>query len=251
MEDELLGGRLISDYIQLGWPRHLPHNALSVFEAVLHLHVEAISGDLSEQPIGSRAGERLAEIGGLNADVFEQQEHELRVFPDEPEEAELLAETRVQLAEYGAQYDLVVRTNSDLAELMRRIGVLQRIEENGDVSWRISDPMPLPSERLPLSAEQTAAEDSVRWQRVHYENAHAIIGLFWKGELDSLSTSLAGLAVRLDIDELSSREAVLALLADGDFTATADIERLPATTPFELRVDWEKFDESRIGISPD
>jgi Family of unknown function (DUF6042) len=77
----------------------------------------------------------------------------------------LLAAARLQLAEYAAHSGMRVRTNADLVELMLRIGLLRRVEADGQVWWRISDPMPLPSERLPLSSSQVALEDGVRWQR--------------------------------------------------------------------------------------
>ncbi|MDX6453835.1 MAG: hypothetical protein QOH16_3884 [Gaiellaceae bacterium] len=251
MADDLLSGRLMSDYMQLGWPRHLPQCALAIFQAVVILQHDGVPGELSDQPIGSHAGDMLASLGGLRAGVFEEQERDLREYPDDPEAVELLSDSREQLTAYAAHYDMRVPTFAELVELMLRIGVLQRVEEDGEVWWRPADPLPLPAERLPLTSEEAASEDATRWQRVHFENAQAVIRLFWKEELDILETSLAGLAVRLDIDDLSAREAVLVLLSEGDFSTAADIERIPTSEVFVLKVDWDAFGENRIGVSID
>jgi hypothetical protein len=41
---------------------------------------------------------------------------------------------------------------------------------------------------------------------------------------------------------------VLLLLREGDFQASADIERIEEDGPFRLTVDWERFAEQRITL---
>jgi hypothetical protein len=117
------------------------------------------------------------------------------------------------------------------------------------VAQRSADPLPLPDERLPLSPQEAAEEDALRWERIHYDNAQSIIRLFVDDDLDVLSTTLADLARRLELPVESVREAILVLLGEGDFAASVDVERIAARQPLELRVDWDRFADTRIGIS--
>ncbi|MFF2148656.1 DUF6042 family protein [Kitasatospora sp. NPDC058190] len=65
--------------------------------------------------------------------------------------------------------------------------------------------------------------------------------------LEEVTTSLQRLARVIDGDP-DARQAVLLLLDQGDFTATADIAAIPPHKVFRLQCDWEKFDQSRISI---
>jgi hypothetical protein len=89
----------------------------------------------------------------------------------------------------------------------------------------------------------------MRWERIHYDNAQSIIRLFVDDDLDVLATTLADLGQRLELPVESVREAILVLLGEGDFTASVDVERIDARRPLELRVDWDRFAVTRIGIS--
>jgi len=241
-------GRLMSDYLRSGWMRHLPRNAFTIYEAVLWLHVDDIAGEIEEQPLGSWVGEHIAQIGGLRAGVWDEQEVELLCNPD-PDEAALFDDAKARLARTEAALGLTVRTNADLIELMRRLGVIGRTEDEGDVHWRSTDPLPLPDERLSLSPEEIAEEDELRWERIHYDNAQSILRLFVDDELDELPTTLADLGERLELPVESVREAALVLLGEGDFTASVDVGRIDAKQPLKLRVDWDCFADTRIGIS--
>ncbi len=248
MTSDETAGRLMSDYLRSGWIRHLPRNAFTIYEAVLWLHVDEIQGEIEEQPPGGPVGGLLAQIGGLRAGVWDEQHSDLLRYPDSEEE-ELLADAKSRLARAEAAVGMNVRTNADLLELMRRLGVIERMEEHGMVRWRSADPLPLPDERLPLSPREAAEEDALRWERIHYDNAQSIIRVFVDDDLDVLATTLADLAERLELPVESVREAILGLLGEGDFTASVDIERVEAGHLFEVRVDWDRFADTRIGIS--
>lgn len=248
MTPEDTAGRLMGDYLQCGWMRHLPRNAFTIYEAVLWLDADDVPGEIEDQALASWVGELLGGIGGLHAGVWDEQEAELLRHPD-PDEEELLAAAKAKLARAAAASRMTVKTNADLIHLMRRIGVIERTEDDGVVRWRSADPLPLPDERLPLSPEEVAAEDELRWARIHYDNAQSIIRLFVDGDLDRLPTTLAALAKRLELTVESMREAILVLLDEGDFTASADVERIENHQPFELSVDWDRFEATRIGIS--
>jgi hypothetical protein len=231
-----------------GWTRHLPRSAFTIYQAVLELHVDDVAGEIDDRPLGSRIGGLLAQIGGLRGGVWDEQEADLLHNPD-PEEEALLEDAKARLVRAEAAHGMTVTTNADLIELMRRLGVIERTEDEGAVRWRSADPLPLPAERLPLSPQEVADEDVMRWERIHYDNAQSIIRLFVDDDLDVLATTLADLGQRLELPVESVREAILVLLGEGDFTASVDVERIDARRPLELRVDWDRFAVTRIGIS--
>src|SRR6266498_3352740 len=113
-------------------------------------------------------------------------------------------------------------------------------------------PLPLAEEVFPLTAEERAEEDRDRWQHMHYGTGQTIIRLFDPAaddRKDTLTTSLQRLARQLDLDPESVREGILILLDEGDFSINVDIAHAPQHKVFTLRVDWERFAHTRIGIS--
>lgn len=81
----------------------------------------------------------------------------------------------------------------------------------------------------------------LRWERIRCDNAQSIIRLFVDDDLDTLPTTLADLGVPLELPVESVREAILVLLGEGDRTASADVERIAAEKPLELRIDWDRL----------
>jgi len=221
------------DFIQSGWLRWLPHSAL-----VLHM------AGVDDAPYG------LVDLtGGLDAPVWLSEEAEEREYPDDPELSELLARSKDRLRRAAAAADMPeVGTNRDLLELMRRLGLVARVEEEGRVRWQPVSPLPLPDERIPMLPEEEAEEDAIRWHGLHTSNSYRVITKFKDEELTTLRTSIADLAADIGLDTESTRHAVEALLQDGDFTAAADPERVTAEDEFALTVDWEKFAENRIEL---
>jgi hypothetical protein len=135
---------------------------------------------------------------------------------------------------------------------MCRLGLLHRL---GDIEaaatrWQVARPLPLPEERIPLSDAERDDEDRMRWQGLHYRHAQQLIGRFVAHDLDTMTTSLTQLARLLKVDINDAREAVLVLLGEcGDFSADHDIERIEPHQVFNLTVDWERFNQERIGIA--
>ena len=143
-----------------------------------------------------------------------------------------------------------VRTMGGVLDYMLATGVvIERRRDDGPVVYYLNPDVGLPSEVLPLSQADRAAEDSLRWRDVHESTAQAIIGLFKPDDdepLDCKRTSLTRLARELDSDFESARAGVLNLLQEGDFTATTDVENATPHQVFELVVDWERFYRTRI-----
>jgi hypothetical protein len=126
-----------------------------------------------------------------------------------------------------------VGTMGGVLDYMLAAGVVVQRQEDGRVVYALNPDVGLPSEVLPLSEEDRAAEDSLRWRDVHESTAQAIIRLFQPdGEepLDRKRTSLTRLARELDSDFESARAGVLNLLQEGDFTATIE-----SRTPRRIR----------------
>jgi hypothetical protein len=53
---------------------------------------------------------------------------------------------------------------------------------------------------------------------------------------------------RLETTSQGAREAVLVLLDEGDFQADVDVARVRESDIFELTVDGDKFEQTRIGL---
>ncbi len=130
-------------------------------------------------------------------------------------------------------------------------GVVIGRTEGEDVVYDLNPDVELPAEVLPLSDEDRAEEDSLRWQDVHEATAQSIIRLFdpdGEDRPERKRTSLTRLARELDSDFESVRAGVLNLLDVGDFTTTIDVEDAAPNQVFELVVDGERFAATRISL---
>jgi hypothetical protein len=144
-----------------------------------------------------------------------------------------------------------VRTMADVLQYMIACGVVIERTDGEDVVYDLNPDVELPAEVLPLSEEDRAQEDSLRWQDVHEATAQSIIRLFGPDSEDRPErkrTSLARLARELDSDFESVRAGVLTLLGEGDFTTTIDVQDATPHKVFELVVDWERFATTRIHL---
>jgi Family of unknown function (DUF6042) len=237
------------DFIHTGWLRWLPHSAMTLHIAIVTAAVHDLDGDLGYEAESNPLQELLDAAGSFDAPVWLAEEDEEREHPDDLEQRELLARSKDRLRRAAAAADMPeVVTNRDLLELMRRLGLVSRLEEEGLVRWRPVSPLPLPDERIPMLPEEESEEDAIRWHGLHAGNSYRVIAKFRDEELTTLETSIADLAADLGLDSESMRHAVEALLQNGDFTATADPARITAEEQFSINVDWERFAESRIAI---
>lgn len=144
-----------------------------------------------------------------------------------------------------------VRTMAAVLQYMIACGVVIERTEGENVVYDLNPDVKLPSEVLPLSDEDRAKEDSLRWQGVHEATAQSIIRLFdpdGAERPERKRTSLTRLARELDSDFESVRAGVPNLLDEGDFTTTIDVEDAAPHQVFELLVDWERFAATRINL---
>lgn len=245
MTDPDLVGKALGDFMGSGWVRHLPHCALFIFGAAATLEAESRTGSLEQV-------EAYARDGGLAAPAWFplDLEGEGRADPDEVHHRQ---QHQAEVARTAAHVGLPPpQRQADVVELMCRLGLLHR---HGDIEaaatrWQVARPLPLPEERIPLSDAERDDEDRMRWQGLHYRHAQQLIGRFVAQDLDAMTTSLTQLARLLEVDIDDAREAVLVLLGEcGDFSADHDIERIEPDQVFNLTVDWEWFNQERIGIA--
>ena len=169
------------------------------------------------------------------------------------EEAEHRAKHLAAMDGYSVALSVApVRTMGDLLDFMVACGVLAEQGTPDETRYEINPAAPLPSEVLPLSNEERAAEDRRRWADLHEPTAQKIIELFHDDEdepnAERRRTSLQRLAREIGTDVESARAGVLNLLQDGDFTATVDVERAAEHKVFELVVDWDRFHATRIQL---
>ncbi|MGF7234434.1 MAG: DUF6042 family protein [Frankia sp.] len=133
-------------------------------------------------------------------------------------------------------------------------GLLCRVTRPAGIYLVPAWPTPLPEEGLALTLDERDSEDTLRWQDLFEDATDKIIWLFQPDgddRLPALNTTLDQIAHSWIIDEETVREALLVLLDDGDFAATADLTRIDSQTSFHLTVDWNAFDTTRVRVDPE
>lgn len=238
-------GQLLSDYLHARWPYWLPAEGLCLYEAVLS--ADGQEGDLEGHSDPGVA--RFVEMaGGFEAEIAATALAEADEAHDE-EQLELERRRIERLQRIANELGLpALNDNRDLLELMRWMGLVARTEVEGVVAWSPVEPLPLPEDCFTLDPDERAEDDTIRWRGLHYKASQRIIREFVGSERTTVRGSLDSLAQRLDLDPEGARHGILVLLDDGDFTASADVERVASDHPFDLTVDWGKFNETRIEI---
>lgn len=237
--DEIVGSAL-HDFLESGWMRMLPDSAIDIFGAAATLEAEGRSGELRDGLPARWVGE------GLEAPAWSP------LSPDDlddPETVRFRKEHEAIVARAAAHAGVAPPgTMADLAELMHRLGLIRREGTGPNAHWSVPRPLPLPEECFPLTEVERSDEDKIRWQRLHYRNAQSLIRHFVDAEITTMSTSLQNVGQRLGTTPQGAREAVLVLLDEGDFHSSVDMSRVGDDEIFELTVDWDKFEQTRIGV---
>lgn len=223
------------DFLLLGWARWLPPTALFAYMAALFLEANGVPGDLGEQPGGGTFSRIVASVGGLDGPAWDE---------EAGAEGERRRDRVARLAAGAGM--AAVETNRDVFELMRRLGLLERTGEAGGVRWRTVSPLPLPEERVEMSGKERQAEDLLRWQELHATGARRLLRLFEGRGARTMTTTLDRVALLIGSDADGAREALLSLKADGCARTSVDVERAAPGDAFELTVEPERFDESRL-----
>ena len=249
-------------YIRSGWLRFLPTNALSVAEVLVDherltlgaIHVALTTHKDLEAGLAAPAWEPLRqytdkELIDLAEDDGKPPESAVEANADEAQHHEArIAEVDAAAESMGVQ---PVRTLFDALEYMVACNVVTRSIADGETWFALNPGAPLPTEVLPMTADEQAAEDSLRWRHLNEPHVQDIIGLFHPGDADPPTmrrTSLQKLARELRLDVETTRIALACLLQDPDFTASRNPETVLDHEVFEIRVDWETFNRTRFSV---
>ncbi|WP_156753363.1 DUF6042 family protein [Actinokineospora pegani] len=249
----------------LGWNRFVPHAAIEVLGIVVML-----DGPTREQ-IARLAGRCADAETGLATpawDEFEPWTVESLASaldggtptPTPTEVDRANAEGRAWLDRSIAEVDRYAtalgvpcpRTLDDVLDYLIACTVLLATTRRSGTHFEINPWAMLPAEVLPLTGEQTAEEDALRWIGLHRPVVRGLIALFGPytdTPLDVVRASVATLARNLDVPRESARAAVAILAEQPDFAVDADPDRVPDTEEFDIRIDWANFIEYRLDIA--
>lgn len=140
-----------------------------------------------------------------------------------------------------------IETLGDCLRLLERLRLIQLVDD----AWLANEKIgTLPEDVLVLSDAEQRSEDEMRWAALHAPAREVLIKLFaWahlKGEERPLNHSLTSLSQVVGYDTLVLREAFAELVQDGDFKSSRDIATVDDDEPFEVSVDWDRFNELRL-----
>ncbi len=140
-----------------------------------------------------------------------------------------------------------VRTAADTADYLVAAGLLCRVTKDGTVLLVPAWPVPLPEERLALTAEERRVEDVLRWNELNDETGEQIIALFApdSDRWPERTTSLRLLAQELQVDSEDVRQALVVFMTSVLLSVNADIPRLGDDSAFVLTMNWETYDRTR------
>jgi Family of unknown function (DUF6042) len=264
--DEEQRAKVQGDVFDTGLSRHLPAVGTVLLAAVVSFDQPPTEADLSTvlRSPTRRAGSweesaweepkpfTAEELAQLRARFGGSDEEPSDPFIVNARELAHFQEHRARVDSYAAHYGRPpVRTCRDVLELMVAAGILHRVAEDGEVRFRPAWPLPLAEDVFPVTPEERAEDDAIRWRHLHEGTAQDIIRLFKPDDeqpRDRLTTSLERLGRTMNLDPDSVREGIVLLLEHGDFSANIDIARAPRHKVFSLAVDWERFAATRIGI---
>jgi hypothetical protein len=238
------------DIVSTGWIRFLPEPGVSAYLAIwgLNRHPDGpVTGDLDD--LGAEAFD-VATYGGFDA-VYDPAKHGDAVLEDDEEP--LWTSRWSEFGEQAAKRGLPMRTARDLIEFMREVGLVERLELDGEISWRPVVPVPLAEDILELDVETRDREAKIRWEEAFQRANNRVTSWLVDQRTDAATTDLtvtltelAG-QVELDVEEL--RHGLAAAMNEaGDIAVTPHPEQAEPDQPLHIVVDWELFDTKRIAI---
>jgi len=239
MREEVLAiGSEVSDddFSALNWIRWLPDMAPLLFAAINYVGDCGLVGDLDELQ-DPEYREAIDAVGGL--DGFAYWSHEASGELSQPEAAAVAVthdERRRYVDRAARAVGLkVIGSNRQAIELMRRLNMLERIEDDdAGIRWQAVNPLPLPSERIPMTTAERDEEDQARWRAMHATLGQQIADLLARAEIDPQRASLQSLAQRLRSDPEDVRHALIELIEDGTLLASSPITWVRADEVLEL-----------------
>ncbi|MGH9223218.1 MAG: DUF6042 family protein [Acidimicrobiales bacterium] len=166
--------------------------------------------------------------------------------PTDPEEAGRQEDMRIHLGRCSDAAGLPpVFTRRDMLALAEHYGLL-RCDGGGRVV--VVDPLPLVTDTGQLSPEDVANEDRLRWADEFEGISQRVIAVFVDERLDEWRAPLSEVAETIEASVEDSRQALVLLCEEGDFTVAPDPETLGDGDEVVIVVDWAAFDRSRFHL---
>lgn len=238
------------DIVSTGWIRFLPEPGMNTYLAIwgLDRHPDGpVAGDLED--LGAEMFD-VAAFGGFDG-IYDPAKHGDADVEDGEESTWTIRWS--EFGEQAAKRDLPMRTPRDLIEFMRVIGLVERIELDGDIFWRPVVPVPIAEDVLDLDVETRDREAKIRWRAAFQRANNRVTSWLVDRRTDAATTeltiTLTELADRLELDVDELRHGLAAAMNEaGDIAVTPHPEQAELDQPLRIVVDWELFDTKRIAI---
>ena len=198
------------DFSALNWIRWLPDTAPLLYAAINYVGDCGLVGDL-DQLQDPEFREAIDVVGGLDGFAYWSHEASGELSQREAAVVAVIDDEHTRCVDRAARAVglKVIGSNRQAIELMRRLNILERIEDDeAGIRWHAVHPLPLPSERIPMSTAERDEEDQARWQAMHAALGRRIADLLARAKIDPQRARLQSLAQRLRCDPEDVRHAL-------------------------------------------
>jgi hypothetical protein len=192
----------------------------------------------------------VAHFGGLDA-PYDPEAH-----GDADGAEQIWTKRWLEFSRQAAKRQMEMRTPRDAIEFMRAIGLVERVEVDGDIYWRAVVPVPLAEDVLDLNEDTREREAKIRWHSAFQRANNRVTGWLVDQRADTptteLTVTLTEIAGRTELDVDEARHGLACSMEEaGDIAVTPHPEEAEPDQPLTITVDWTRFDAERIGISFD
>lgn len=231
------------DLVSTGWIRHIPEPALNPYLSIW---------GLDRNPDGPVAGD-LDDLGEEDFHVGDGGLDEPYVPGRESEDDSHWASRWETFVRAAADRGIPMSTPRHAIELMRAIGLVERVEHDGEIYWRPVVPVPLAEDVLPLDAASREQEAKLRWHHRFEREEYAVIGWLVDQQGEEPTTtrtvSLRELAAIIGRDSENLRQGLALANESEDIDVSPDPEKVADDDLLTITVDWPTFAENRVQIS--
>ena len=225
------------DFSALNWMRWLPDSAPFLYAVINYVGECGFVGDLDEFK-DREVVAALETIGGLNGSAFWSGDHSFEISArDAAASVADLSQRKRYIGRAARAVGLkVIRSNRQAIELMRRLKMLERIEGDDErIQWHAVHPLPLPSERIPMTDAERDEEDRARWRAMHGNLGRQLVQTLADRASGNDQVTLAALSDQLHADPEDIRHALLVMIEEKAIFASRMIEGVDIDEVFELR----------------
>lgn len=230
-----------------GWLHILPTQASRVYMILWFLHYETGSppaGDLDDPE--APAWVDIVAPDGLE-EPYDPMVEEAE--PDERDEREEELKRWEEWQGYARARGHPMTTYRHVIEFMLELGLIERRDDGGRVSWMIVSPLPEVDQVLALPPARQEEVSLMRWNQRFGEVAQTITDWIAQRRVPGaksleIGLSIQALAEQLSLDPEDVRHG-LAILIDEDIRCDVDPETAAIDAPLRITVDWQLFEDWR------